>query len=193
MKKIQTQITYDTSEIGQYSMDYELMLRQVFGNKEYHSADLYGKKYFKKKIKKLIVELRKRVDSLVEIDDRLKEMLFSDFESLEKQTEELSGPDFYKSLFVRALMIITRLLGYDYCEGKIHREPYFIRSVGQEIKEKAAKGAHFYDELMKTRSKILQKRKDLILQLAQDGFTTAEISEILKLSLYEVSKTRRGK
>lgn len=186
-------VTYDLDEVGAYSMDYELMLRQVFGDKEYHTADLYGKKYFKRKVKKLIVALRKRVDSLVEIDDRLKEMLFSDLEKMEALVSSLDHPADYKSLYVTSLMVITRLLGYDYCEGQIHREPHFIRTVYQETKEKSAKGAHFYDELMKTRSKILEKRRDMVRNLADEGFTTAEISEILKMSQYEVSKIRRSK
>jgi len=73
-----------------YSMAFEFAMREILGDKAYHSAANAGNPVSIKKIcKKALDKIKERIDNIVTMDERLRAMLFSEISNLEKKYRKL--------------------------------------------------------------------------------------------------------
>lgn len=173
------------SESKHYSdgMRTELLMRNVFGDKYYGLASAYqNPKYFKQDVKILLKKLRQDVDDLI-ANDHFKGACRLYLESIEKELGNAKSEDDYRKLFVNALDIVTILLGYHFEAGNKRTIPFYIPNIWNESQgwSDALKFYEYQDSLF-------EKRKSLVAQLKNEGFTNAAITEIMNISTYKLAQ-----
>lgn len=180
----------DDSDLHDNSLSYEYMLMMVLGDRAYQTASLFGRHFYKKNISKLIKKYKKRVEGLNQIHIRLKDRLLSDFDNLEHDVKKISSYRDYKLLTIKLFRIINLLLGYDFLKGQVFCEPYYVRSMHNEIWERAylEKDANLTKLIFSLESKLLSARQKIVTQLKKEGYTHAEIAEIMNISPKRVSE-----
>lgn len=159
-------------------MDFEVMLRQFFGDKAFHTAGLaYSKTPRNKWLKKLERKILKDIDQLDTLEKH-KSLMMCDTERLflELKVDEPS----WESMFA-ALMLISRLLGYDYCKGSKLHTPAYYQTEGQFYTQAIFGGGdemqNYYD-----RKDIISMRAKVAKRLIKAGLDTFRISQILNIS-----------
>lgn len=186
MKKQRDDFSGITTTMG---MEFEFLICQALGLKigSHTAGQATNILNAKKLLRELIRRLRQRADQ-IDADQRLKELLHMLFQSLEEQMKNLKHRDEFANLFVTAMRTITYLLGYDYLEGVIYRNPVYVQSLGQLIRTEKQRRDPV--EEWKRRENLLRVRANVVNALKKDGYKDPEIAFVLQTTDYEVKKLR---
>lgn len=174
-----------------YSMDFELSMRQFFGEQAYHIADqAYDPKYMKRWFIKSVRKMKKDV---VKIDTttRHQERLMSDLDQLEKS---IKSSDNQWNIIFRLFFLCSRLLGYDYIGGFSYHIPFYHQTKDQHYwsKAKENKDFHIIDEHSSDLKNTITKQKEIIKSLKSEGYDDFHISLIIGISEYQIKKLKKG-
>jgi len=181
----------EMSELNRYrfrhSHNFEMGMRQILGDKAYHTSDYAAiPKESKKVMLKATKKLSKRIDEIITMDERLRERLLSDIESLEKEIRSIDKSCNEMDIIGIFFSILSRLLGYDWIDGEIHRTPVYFQTRAQERLN------YQYGKTWERGEEELQKI-DLILErygfvklLKEKGREINEIARVLNISDYAV-------
>ncbi|MFH1670390.1 MAG: hypothetical protein ABIA92_02275 [Patescibacteria group bacterium] len=172
----------DATLDADYPMRFEHLLCQVLGRKiGYQTAGAAGNaKYYRQYIKKVICKFKKRADEL-EMDTRLKEVLFVYLNTMENRLSKLKKIDMNALLLVDALFVISYLLGYEGLDGGTPRTPIYTQTLLQYVFSRDSDPIEQRVNLIKTRAEVIQ-------QLKSEGLSTPQIAFILNTTDYEVKK-----
>jgi len=183
-----------------YSMNFELAMREILGDKAYHSADSAGNPTSIKKIcKKALNKIKERIDNIVTMDERLRAMLFSEISYLEKEISKIDKESNDWEIISILFHIIARLLGYDWISGKVCREIIYYQTKDQmycdyvndcAVAENRRKK---YDTLWKESNEIYLKRYKEVIRLKEEGFHPNQIARIMNTSEYAVKQMLKPK
>ncbi len=172
-----------------YSMMYELVMRQFFGDKAYGIAGtVKNRAKWKRWLNKAIKEMEKRVNSLEIIDTRLKEVLISHLESTSRHLKQIKNDEDNLVLIWELLFICSYLLGYDWTSGEIYRTPHYYQTLSE------AKANHRHHkridmlEAQKEENNLIGIKRRTAQDLKKEGLETYQISLILNTTEYQVLK-----
>lgn len=178
------------SKSTDYSMDFELAMRQFFGNTAYHIADgAYDPKFMKKWFVRAVRKMKKDVANL-DSTTRHKERLMSDLDILETS---LKSNDNQWNLIFRLFFLSSRLLGYDYAEGIRYHIPFYYQSHNQHYYSKSNQEKNFniIEEHSQDTRNTITKRKEIIKSLQEEGYDDFHISLILGITEYQLKKLKK--
>ena len=176
-----------------YNIELEMALRQVFGKKYYHSAELFAyPKYVKEDLIDWIKRIRKRTIDITNYDLRLREMIFLNLECLENEVKKIDKENVDWKIIARLMNLVSRFLGYDWCNGEINRHVLFFQDGAQEWNDKLNKGkfkssGDFFNHISKINKALLET----IEFLEKKGLTLDEISSVLKISESTISRLKK--
>ena len=182
MKKIKPEIDY--------SMDFEVSMRQFFGNNAYHIADGAGNpKFAKKWLIKAVRRMQKDVIAL-ETTTRHKERLMSDLEQIEKSLKESKNE--WHTIF-RLFFLCSRFLGYDFADGLKYLTPFYHQTLNQHYYSKNNESSDFntLEEHSKDIKNAVAKQKEIIKSLRKEGNDDFHVSLVLGMSEYRVKKLKK--
>ena len=176
-----------------YNMRLERALRQVYGNKYYHSAELFSQtNNVKVALRDWIKKIRRRILEVTNYDLRLREIILLDLESLERDIKNLNDKKSDWEIIPDLMDIISRLLGYDWGEGKVSHETFFYQNGNQEwnnqVKREGGKSFRDYQNQI---SRICKAQVETIKRLKKDGLSLHEISCVLKISESTINRLDR--
>lgn len=171
----------EQSERFRYNMDLELALRHLMGERCYGLAGAFSDpQCCKEFLLKATKQIRKRLKEVVTTDERLLSTTHNTLESLEryaKSTSEKVNNDWF--IIADLLNLISRLLGYDYLDGKVHRYIIFYQDKQQEFEDYHKNvGRALINEL----SKDLRVRYELVYLLKKKEFSNNQIARVMGLS-----------
>ncbi|MBN2122454.1 hypothetical protein JW721_05385 [Candidatus Micrarchaeota archaeon] len=176
--------------------DFERAIQSVCGEKGVHGlASLYGMKISKRKdaLLKWVKKVRMRCIEVTNLDPRLRDRLVSDLEDLEQETQLLGKEeDIEWDLITRLLFICSRLLGYDWMDGKIHRHVLFFQDDVQEWEDIKTEGKiPPYIEVLDKRPLISEIEESLVIDLHEKGLDIYHITTLLKTKKSRIEKILR--
>ena len=170
------------------SMEFEEGMQQILGREAYHTADLAGSPSAAKKLLlKATKKLSARVDEIVNMDSRLRERLLSDLDCLRENINGMHKTPCRIHIIGLLFGIISRLLGYDWMDGKVYRTPIYFRTKSQEFQD-YIKHMSDWREWEKEESELVLQRRRICLQLSEQGMSQNQIARVLNISEYEVSQ-----
>ena len=171
----------EQSERFKDNMDLELALRNLMGERCYGLAGAFSDPLCCKEfLLRAIKQIRKRLKEVITTDERLSSTTHNTLDSLEhyaKSTSEKVNNDWF--IIADLLNLISRLLGYDYLDGKVHRYIIFYQDKQQEFEDYHKNvGRALIDEL----SKDLRVRYELVYLLKKKEFSNNQIARVMGLS-----------
>ncbi len=172
-------------------MDFELAMRQFFGDNAYQIAGFAGfsdNKYVKSWLIKAVKRMLKDANSLDSLP-RHKEILIADLEELEKAIKKWNSP---WDMIYRLFFICSRLFGYDYCTGIILYTPFWWQNPSQYDKTKRYQGNDSLKEWKGDEKNFKTKQRAIIDSLKREGFNDFKIAMILNTTEYEIRKIRNS-
>ena len=169
-----------------YSMRFELTMKQFFGNKAYQIAGSAGNRSeVRRWLDKAVKKMMKDVDK-IETTTRHRKMLLFELESLRKELKQLEDP---LPLIYTLFSLCSRFLGYDYCKGGSYHTPIYYQTPGQYYTVKIWEGGDamqdYYDK-----KDILSVRQETAKSLKNQGYDDFKVALVLNVSEYEVKKLR---
>lgn len=169
-------------------MDFELMLRQFFGDKARFTQDNRENMVkMEKWIKKILEKISSQIDN-IDTTTRHKERMMDNIERL-KADFNSSGIDPW-TIIVHLFFLISRLLGYDYCKANINTPVYF-QDDGQYYTQKIFEGGdvmqNYYDK-----KNLIIIRKNLYKELKNQGHSDFKIAQVLNISEYQIKKLKHN-
>jgi len=173
-----------------HSMNFELAMRQFFGEKAYHIAGGYNNpKYVKQWLKKAIRKMKKDIMNL-DTTSRHKETLINDIGRLERN---LKSSDPFEIIIV-LFSICSRFLGYDFLKGEKFNIPIYSQNASQYYWSKILKDSsiNYSREQSRIQMNIVRKQKEIIKSLLKEGFDDFQISLVLNVSEYQIKKLKKG-
>lgn len=176
-----------------YNRELEHALRQVFPKKYNRDAGLFANPtYVKKATLDWIERIKKRVFELTEYDLRLREMVFMDLDSIKEEIKNISKEPNEWKIIPKLMMVISRLLGYDWCDGTVNREVFYKQNIAQEHKDLIARGrAKPIMERIKFQSNINQTLFKTINYLEKEGYEKEQISMIINKSYSTIDRIKK--
>ena len=178
-----------------YSMAFEFAMREILGDKAYHSAASAGNPVSIKKIcKKALDKIKERIDNIVTMDERLRAMLFSEISNLEKEISKINKENNDWEIISILFRIVARLLGYDWVSGKVCREVVYYRTREQEYRDFLNDNVSSeirrkkYETLWKESEDVYIQRYKEILRLKEEGFHSNQIARIMNITEYAVNQ-----
>lgn len=178
-----------------YSKAFEFAMREILGDKAYHSADSAGNPASIKKIcKKALDKIKERIDNIVTMDERLRAMLFSEISDLEKEISKINKENNDWEIISILFHIIARLLGYDWVSGKVCRDVVYYRTREQEYRDflndnvSSEVRRKKYETLWKESEDVYIQRYKEILRLKEEGFHSNQIARIMNITEYAVNQ-----
>lgn len=176
------------SDRFKYNMVFEMAMLNLLGGHYYHCAELfrevdYSKKYLRRAIKKL----KKRVNELITHDERLLtqcESILSSIDDLAKETSEDVNNDW--EIIGNLILIVSKLVGYDWVDGKIYHHAFFYQDLSQEFDSEGHKRGlkNVYQELIESR----KYQYKIVNSLNEKGLSMIQIGMILNISRNRVKK-----
>ncbi len=183
-----------------YSIVFEMAMREILGDKAYHSADSAGHAASIKKIcKKVLRKIKERVDNIVTMDERLRAMLFAEISYLEEKISKIDKENNDWEIISILFHIIARLLGYDWVSGKVCREVIYYRTSDQEYRDFINDFTSYenrrkkYETLWKEAEDIYMRRYKEILRLKKEGYHPNQIARIMNTTEYAVNQLLKDK
>lgn len=173
-----------------YSMDFELAMRQFFGDDAYQLAGAaHDEKYVKKWLLKAVRKMQKDVMKL-DTTTRHRERLLGDLERLEKYMKASNNE---WDIIFRMFFLCSRFLGYDFAQGAIYNSPIYHQSPSQYhwSKRNVSKDYDTLDEHLKDEKNTIKKQKEIIKSLKDEGYDDFHIALILGMSEYQVKKLKK--
>ena len=166
-------------------MTFELAMRQFFGRKAYHIADLAGSTRSRNKwLRKALRKILKDVDDL-DTSPRHKQMLMRELEEIDKALIGIEVPTW--GLVFEFFSLCSRFLGYDFLQGARSNTPVYHQSLNQ----------HYIQRWLEGRSALKNRRekKDaisvrirLVKSLNAEGFDAFHIGLIMNMTEYQVKQ-----
>ena len=165
-------------------MQFEDLMRQLFGEKAYGIAGGSGNDRFRKRW--LIQASRLMQKIVVEIDTtpRHQRMLSIALEDLEKSFQNCREPTW--EIVYKLLLLCSRLLGYDYCIGSAFNTPLCYQTEAQHYGQLQAEGADALSEHIADQKNALTLR--IARELKAKGHTIFKIVLVLNTSEYQIKK-----
>jgi predicted transcriptional regulator len=172
-----------------YSTDFEIGMRQVLGQRAYHAPDIAGMPASARKLLlEAVKKLSKRVDEIITMDERLRERLLSEFEELRKHVDKIDKVPNQMPLTGTLFNIISRLLGYDWCDGKVYRTPVYFRTKSQEFKDYRNRYISKWRDLEREEHSLVLVRRRIAANLKKEGMPISQIARVLNMSEYAVGQ-----
>lgn len=170
-----------------YSMSFEIAMRNFFGDSAYHIADSAVRlKAIKEWFQKAIRLMKKRVLSL-DTTTRHREILSIKLDSLASEIKSLKSAEDTWPIIYSFFSLSASFLGYDYVSGTILHTPFYHQTPAQNYSSKSKSGLG-WKILEKQRGNLMTIKKELISKLKEEGHNTFDISLILNITEYEVKK-----
>jgi len=171
-----------------YNMDLEMALCNLLGDRYYGSAGEFSDaKTSKEYLLTALKRIRKRLNEIITSDERLLMMVNQNLDGLEnyvKDTSESVNNDWF--IIARLLDLVTRLLGYDWAEGKVHRQIIYYQEREQEEEDhKKEIGDPDYWKEFRGDMRI---QYEVIYLLRKRGLSMNQIARVLNISRDRVSK-----
>lgn len=153
-----------------------------------YSSAFNDYKYFKKRCRAFIKEIRKRINDVVTNDIPLNELLLGELTVLEEEVKNISEKNFNEIDIIADLFrMIAHLLGWDCLDGKFYRTPIFYQSKKQEI--------DLYNYRINKKPVGLLEgyhRHKIIKQLLADGMSYEGIALIFNISIRSVKSYEKA-
>lgn len=168
--------------------DFELAVRLILGDKAYHIADdSLNSSSIKKLLREALDKMRKRVDEIITMDERLREMIFRDLDRLEG---DITSIDKTSKAFLIAnfLSIIGRLLGYDWMDGKTYRTPVYFRTKSEEFADYKNANISSYKEMREEENDLALERHRIVKDLKSKGLAENQIARVLNITEYATNQ-----
>jgi len=183
-----------------YSMNFEFAMREILGDKAYHSAASASNPMCIKKIcKKALNKIKERIDNIVTMDERLRATLFLEISDLEKEISKIDKENNDWEIISILFRIIAKLLGYDWLSGKVCREVIYYQTKDQMYHDyihdytAAENRRKKYDTLGEESDEIYLKRYKEVIRLKEEGFHPNQIARIMNTSEYAVKQMLKHK
>ena len=170
------------------SMDFELTMRMLFGDKAYQIASqeahpTHRRKWIGKAVKQLLRDADK-FDTTV----RHKKMLLADLEAISNMLKGVKEPSW--SIIYRLLRVCVRLFGYDFPHGARCHTPAYWQNSSQHYTAEIFQGGDamldYYDE-----QDTISVRQTVVMDLKKQGLSDFKIALVLNTTEYAVKQLRR--
>lgn len=175
-----------------YSMEFELALAVTLGHRFLGKASMAADgKFVRRSMLKVIEKWRQRIRNISAMDERLDARTASCLNQLESAVKVMSDSVNNDWLIISSLAeLVSRLLGYDWVDGEIHRHVIYFRDKKQEDFDftmllEPRNGLEIYNALGRT----LRAKYAVIDHLKnRAGLTVNEVATIMGLNDYFVNK-----
>ena len=171
----------ERAERFKYNMDLENALRNLLGQRYYGCAGAFSDvQICKKLLRRAIRRIRRRLNEIITTDERLLLTTSITLDRLErniKSTSEKTNNDWF--IIANFLDLVSSLLGYDWRDGKVHRQVIFYQYKQQEIEDYMKKvGRAFWDEFPID----WRIRFEIVYLLKERKLSNNQIARVLTLS-----------
>lgn len=174
------------------SMRFEAGMREALGREAYQTAGYAGMpKYAKRVMLKALNKFEKRLDELCTMDERLRDRLSDDFETLRKQLKSLDTSCNEMDIIGTFFQIVSRLLGYDWQEGKIYRTPVYFQTKQQHLANYENRYPTDWHQREANVSAVGLQRCKIARQLQEQGLHINQIARVLNATDYSVRQMLR--
>jgi len=176
------------SERFKYNHEFEWALCNLMGLKYVNTAGAFSDvKYCKDMLRRAIRRIRKRLNEVITNDERLlmtTSMVLDRLDEIIKGTSEQVNNDWY--IIANLLNLVSRLLGYDWEDGKVYRHIIYYQDKKQEIADykKAFGNRAYYEEFWGD----LRIRFETIYFLKKRELPKNQIARVLNISENLVTK-----
>ena len=173
-----------------YSIEFELCVRQFLGDKAYGIASSFGNEIrVRQWLRKCLVEAKKRVDN-IDTTARHKEMMMRNIDDLLMDLK-LKGSLQKPETVVGSFWLISRLLGLDYANGKTYNEIFYYQKPSQYARQLWAEGKsrEYRDN---ERKNWISLRKRIISTLKNKGISDYDVAQVLNISESELKKYKHN-
>jgi len=174
-----------------YNMDLEMALCNLLGERYFGLAGTFSDvKASKEYLLIALKRIRKRLNEIITSDERLLMMVNLNLDQLEKYVKETSesvNNDWF--IIARLLDLVARLLGYDWVDGKVHRQIIYYQEREHE-EEDHMKEIGDSDYLKEYRGDM-KIQYEMIYLLRKRGLPMNQIARVLNISRNRVSKILR--
>jgi hypothetical protein len=172
-----------------HSMEFENGMRQILGNKAYHTADLAGNpKKLKQLLQKATSKLSDRTDEIVTMDARLRGLLLKRLEVMQVYIKTINKTPPIMDMIGLLYNIVGMLLGYDWMDGKAYRTPIYYRTKSQEFADYRKGTSKDWDGIQQEEDDLVLERRRLCLELQNKGKHINQVARVLNISEYEVQQ-----
>lgn len=183
----------------EYSMSFENMLVLVLGNHYYQwAARANDITVVRRGLKSFIKQIQKDIDRL-DADIRMKDLCSLYLESMVKKLKKAITANDFRELLFDSLQLSATLLGYDsvnFPNSSRPRTIHYEQDLQTEFKEWYSRKKHkksYWQEYSDLKSRLQSKRYQLVVDLAEQKYSNAEIANILNTSEYEIHKIKNHK
>ena len=166
---------------------YETTIRIFLGDKAKHIAD-DNLTQRRASTRKVVQQIQKQIIN-IETTERHREQLNYNLHSLNEALKQKSVDPWY--LFYSCLKVLARMLGYDYLVGVRPNTPVYFQTPDQ----------HFTSDLLSpspnqqyssVKKCALARRRELIMQLSNEGVSDFDQSLIFGVTEYKIKKIRKN-
>lgn len=173
-----------------HSVEFEDGMRQILGDKAYHTADLAEDlKQSKQLLQKATNKLSARIDEIITMDTRLRGLLLTRLEVLQAYIKRLNKTPSIMDIVGLLYNIIGMLLGYDWMDGKAYKTPIYYRTKSQEFADYRKVISKSWDSIHQEENALVVERRRLCLELHQEkGMHINQVARVLNISEYEVQQ-----
>jgi len=172
------------------SSEFELAMRDLLGKRYYGSAGGFSDFSFCKRcLLSAIRRIRKRLNEIVTMDERLGHTSSSVLDNLERESMRIStkaNNDW--AIIANLLHLVSYLLGYDWQDGKTHRNVIFYQDKAQQQTDwliDKGKKREYLDAF-----RLEEKHRFMLVNLLNSkNIPEYQIAELLGISIEKVRKT----
>jgi hypothetical protein len=171
-----------------HNLSLEYALCDLLGKTHYSktAGDFKSQKYCQKYMFNATNKIRERLSD-IPMDERLTMRTGAILDTLERHLNENSdavNTDW--DIITDLLHLLVHLLGYDWQDGRVHRELIYHQSIGQEQEDwKMQVGdSDYYDSLRKEE----KRRYMLVKQLIDNKIPKYQIAKLLGLAIKRVNR-----
>jgi len=164
-----------------YNLDLEYVMLDFFGKKYYGMARLFENPTFCKKcMLRVVKRIRKRLNEILSMDERLRQRTNGILESLEGHSRRISLTENNDWFIIADLLdLVGHLLGYDWQDGKIHRQVFFFQDEVQAQLDKRIENPNKYYDSLRSDEKL---RYMLVQSLRIRQLPKHQIARLLGIS-----------
>jgi len=170
-----------------YNGKLELVMLDFFGKYYWGMARLFrDPKFCKKCMLRLVKRMRKRLNEILTMDERLRQRTNDILESLENHAKQISiekNNDW--DIIADLLHLIAHLLGYDWQDGKIHRQVFYYQDEAQAQLDKKIDNPRKYYDSLRSDEKL---RYMLVQSMRNRQLPKHQIARLLGISSGRVNK-----
>jgi len=179
----------DGSVRFKHNLILEYVMQDLFGRKHYGgmAGAFADPAYCKECMQRAVKRIRKRLDEILTMDERLRQITGIILGRLENHAKEISkevNNDW--DIIAHLLDLIAHLLGYDWLDGRVHRHVLFYQDKTQEqVDWKMRKGTREYYDLLRLEEK---RRYMLVNFLKKNKIPKYQIAKLLGITVRRVNR-----